>query len=100
MNTPSLKNLIGAYFHQDFYDLTGDEQQTVDTFVREAPVLAERLPREIRKVLTEFSDEDALVAYLDSLGCDFDPSAQYGGYRAWLTEVARRVSAATEDRTP
>ena len=93
MNTPALEHLMGAYFHQDFHDLYGGAWQTLEAFAADSPDEATRLPAEIAFVLSAHSSDDALEGYLDELGCEYRPQPGEGGYRGWLEEIARRVSA-------
>lgn len=94
MPTPSLDYFLSNYFHQDFYDDFGDEWGALDTLRDRDPHRYGPLPVEIEELLRTYVTEAQLEDYADRLGCEFNPS-QHGGYRAWLTEVARRVSAAT-----
>ena len=96
MNTPALEQLMGAYFHQDWYDEFGDEWEAVDAFVAGSPSHVNNLLAEIQNLLSNADSETALEAYLDSLGCEYTPTAEQGGYRGWLSEIARRVAAATD----
>ena len=95
MNTPALAHLAGAYFHQDWGLDAEDEWDVIDDFVRGTPDLAPLLPAEIDLLIAAAVTEDELMTHLDALGCEFTGQARYGGYRGWLTEVARRVREAT-----
>lgn len=94
MNTPALAHLMGAYFHQDFHDLYGGVWQTLAAFTSDSPVEAAELPREIARVLNAYESDHEIEGYLDRLGCEYRPEAGQGGYRAWLEDIARRVSVA------
>lgn len=93
MNTPVLQHLMAAYFHQDFFHDYGGVWEPVDAFVREDPSDTDQLVAEIKAVVKRF-DEDELGAYVDNLGAYYVPQPEDGGYRGWLTEIARRVEAA------
>ena len=95
MDNPELKKLMAAYFHQDFDEVHGGVWETVDAYVRADPVRASLLPAEIDRVLQELPTEDEVDRYLDGLGCQYLAAPEDGGYRGWLTEIARRVSEAT-----
>ena len=95
MKTPALEHLAGAYFHQDWYDEFGDEWKAVDAFIAGSPSHVGALPTEIEALLSETQSDQAIEAYLDSLGCEYTPTPEQGGYRGWLSEIARRVEAAT-----
>ncbi|GAA2147094.1 hypothetical protein GCM10009844_23970 [Nocardioides koreensis] len=94
MQTPALRQLMSAYLHQD-YDLIGDVWENVDAFVTESPDLAVLLPGEVAWTLANYPDEAELERFVDTLGCQLGPLDDEGGYRGWLTEIARRVAAAT-----
>jgi hypothetical protein len=92
--TPALAHLMGAYFHQDWGFDYADVGAAVDDFVEGEPALAPRLADEIDEVLASFTDEASLDAYLQGIGSNY--TAEDGEtYRGWLTEIARRVEAAT-----
>ena len=95
MHTPALDNLLGAYFHQDWFDEHADEWATLDDFIEGEPRLAPLLPREIDQVLDEMPTEDEVDTFLRSLGSCYTTTREEGGYRGWLVEIARRVAAAT-----
>jgi CdiI immunity protein len=90
--SPALAQLMGAYFHQDWYD-AGTEDDVVEKFLRDAPDVARRLPEEIDTALSTHADEGSLRSYLRSLGCAYNPTRRYGGARAWLQEVGRQARA-------
>ena len=94
MNTPALDLLLGAYFHQDWYEEHQDEWMTLDDFLDGEPAAARLLPAEIALVLAGYGDDAALGAYLRSRGSFYTTEAGET-YSAWLTEIARRVQAAT-----
>ena len=95
METPLLKRLLRAYFHQDFFEVHGGVWETVDAFVADDPEGASLLPAEIVWVLDHYPSENEVDLYLDELGCQYGPQPGDGGYRGWLTEIARRVTEAT-----
>ena len=90
-----LRQLIGAYFH----DVYGGVWHTVDAFIADDPIESARLPDEIAWALTAFPTEAATESYVTSLGCSYQPQRGDGGYRGWLTEIARRVSASIQPGT-
>ena len=79
--TPALWHLLGAYFHQDWYDEYAAEVDAIDDFIRGSGDLAPQLPGEIDWILEAFADDTALEAYLDSQGCEYVPQGP-GSYRA------------------
>lgn len=95
MEAPALENLLGAYFHQDWFDEHGDEWATLEDFIEGEPQLAPLLPREIDRVLDEILTEDAVASFLRSLGSCYTTTLEEGGHRGWLAEVSLRVAVAT-----
>ena len=96
MGTPALAHLMGAYFHLDWAEeFDGDPWRAVGAYLAGTPDLAPELAGEIGGVLESNPSDDEVQRYLASLGSCFTPTAAEGGYRGWLTEVARRVSEAT-----
>ena len=93
MRTPALRLLLGAYFHQDWFDEFADEAAVVDAFVRGEPHLRPQLRAEIDELL-ETTDEPGIRAHLDSLGCEYVPSEELG-YRGWLAQISDHLRAAT-----
>jgi hypothetical protein len=89
---PALAQLMGAYFHQDWYD-SGTEDDVVDSFLRDEPHLAPHLADEIAGTLSTYPADHELDAYLRSLGSAYNPARAFGSTRAWLREIARRARA-------
>ncbi len=94
--TPALWELAGIYLNADWRDDYADEWAALDAFVREIPEDVPLLPAEIDLILRRHRSEDALGEYLKEQGAVFVPDPERGGYRAWLTEVARRVRPVAE----
>lgn len=95
MKTPRLKEMMGAYFHEDFFEVHGGVWETVDAYVTDDPIDASKLPNEIDWTLEQYPDEQDLRKYVRGLGCSYRVQPEDGGYRGWLTEIARRVTEAT-----
>ena len=93
MNTPALAQLMGAYFHQDWYDEHQDEWATLRDFLDGEPQLLPLLPGEIDRVLSEHPTDDQVRDVLLDLGSCYTTTDAEGGYRGWLREIARRVRA-------
>lgn len=93
-STPALAHLVGAYFHQDWFDFYPDEDAAVDAFIAESDDLVAALPDEIAWVLATFRTAADLEAYLDSQHCDYIPPEGVDAYPAWLTQIADRVRRA------
>jgi hypothetical protein len=90
----ALAHLMGAYFHQDWFD-GGTEDNVVACFLREQPDLLPALVNDIEVALVAHDDEESLRDFLRTLGCAYNPDRTYGGYRTWLQEVSRRAKAHT-----
>lgn len=92
MDLPALRQLMGAYAHQD-YDLLGKTpMQAVDAFLREEPRKAASLPTEIRHVLDILPSEQAVRDLVTGLGCEVLPPTEMRNYRTFLAAIARRAS--------
>jgi CdiI immunity protein len=92
-STPAMWQFAGAYLHQDWPEESADEWAALDAFMDGEPELAARLPTEIAWILDHHRSEDELRRYVDEQGASFVPGPEDGGYRGWLQEIARRVSA-------
>ena len=86
--------MLGAYLHQDWPLEFDDEWAALDRFAQDSPELAGQLPAEIDLVLRRNRSEPDLRTFLIGEGGNDVHDAQTGGYRGWLTEIARRVTAA------
>jgi hypothetical protein len=94
MQTPALDYLLGAYFHQDFFDEHGGVWETVDAFIANDPHRAEQVSVEIDQLLAE-STEEEIVKHVDGAGSAYAADWDGGTYRGWLTGIADRVRRAT-----
>ncbi len=90
----ALAHLMGAYFHQDWFD-GGTEDEVVAVFVRDEPDSVPVLVNDIDLALATYDDEESLRDFLRTLGCAYNPERNYGGYRTWLREVSRRAQEQT-----
>lgn len=90
MNTPALRKLVDAYFHQDWYAVYGDEWLVVQDFVDGEPDLAPLLPDEIREVVATLTEDADIKDYLLALGSCYTVAPETT-YREWLAEVAART---------
>jgi hypothetical protein len=87
METPMLRQLMGAYFHQDWFDEHDDEWATVDDFLAHEPG-AVRVADEIDHVLGRAQSELEVREFLRSLGSHYTLEDDTGSYRTWLTQLA------------
>ena len=94
-STPALEHLTGTYFNQDFHVTHGGVWETVAAFMADEPELAALLPDEIGSALIQYPTEQLMQDYLADIGCEYRAQPEDNGYRGWLTEIARRVEAAT-----
>lgn len=91
---PGLRQLSGAYFHQDWFEEYGGEAAAVAAFVEESPTVAPLLPAEVEELISSVrGDEQAVGAVLDNMGCEFQVQDDET-YTGWLRDVARRVREA------
>lgn len=90
MDYPALTHLMGAYFHQDWFEEHGDEWATLQDFLDHEPG-ASAVADEIPDVLARFESEKALGDYLWSIGSYYTPAAGGRGYRGWLEAIAERA---------
>ena len=93
--TPAFWQFAGAYLHQDWPDEYGDPWRALEAFITDEPALAQVLPHEIERALQEHGSENELASFVAGQGGFYVPRPEDGGYRGWLTEVARRVREAT-----
>ena len=88
----ALATLVGAYLHEDVFELYADEFAAVDAFVSGAPDIATALIDDIDDVLSRSSGEEELRRSLEALGLAIEPAAGVT-YREWLTQIADRARA-------
>ena len=90
----SLDYFLGTYFHQDFNDEFGSARVLLTPSWHRSPT-RQPGPRPDPRVLRAHPTEQELETYLEDLRCQYLPGESEGGYRGWLSEIARRVEAAT-----
>ena len=90
MRTPALYDLMGGYFHQDWWKY-GTENVVVDQFMVDQLTLRDRLVPEIQKVLAGNLEEEDLAALVEELGAEHNPVRRYGPTRGWLEGVMQRA---------
>lgn len=84
---------MGGYLHLDWpEDYDGDPWAAVDDFAVSEPEAAASLRAEVESVLTKYESENGLRQLISELGSGYLPEADGHDYRAWLREVAQRVS--------
>jgi hypothetical protein len=92
MDLPALRQLMGAYLHQDF-DLTGTVDDNVEAFAIESPDLAHQLPAEVDYLVASVNADAELRDRLEDLGCQVLP--EDGATQAWLIELSERIRSMT-----
>lgn len=97
MRYPALEYLLTNYFHQDLYELYGDEWAAVAAFVQDDRATAVSVPTDVEHVLRTRTTEESLRDYVDATYCEFVPGPEDGGYRGWLEEIARRIRLAINE---
>ena len=93
MKAPALEQLMGAYFHQDWFEEHGDEWATLQDFLDQEPGAA-AVADEIPVVLARFESEKALGDFLWSIGSYYTPAEGSRGYRGWLEDIAQHARRA------
>jgi hypothetical protein len=96
MKTPALYDLMGGYFHQDWWTY-GTEDDVVDQFMTDQLTLRDRLVPEIHEVLAADFGEDELDALVKDLGAQYNPARKYGSTREWLESIVHRAAAYRTD---
>lgn len=83
-----------SYFHLDWGDEYDRWEEVVDLWITESSAAQIRdAASQIEELLPSANDSQEFAIQLSRLGCDFDPRADEGGYRAWLTAVRNRLLA-------
>ena len=85
---PTLRHLVGAYFHQDWDTDYREYPRALDAFLRDSPDLATPLVDELAKV--RGLSESELDAMLDLLGCQF-VLLEGETWHEWLDDLTRRL---------
>ncbi len=91
----SLKQFLGAYFHQDWVEDAGDDN--ADTVIQHFALDAsradiEQVAQELSGLLENSTDIELSVFVVDS-GCWYEPSADGLKTRAWLKRVHSELSS-------
>ncbi len=93
MAAAALEYLLGNYFHQDLFEVYGGVEQAVAEFVIRDRHRAVHVPEDIEALLASAPSDRRLEDFVTATGCEYDPRPEWGGYRGWLEEIARRVRA-------
>jgi hypothetical protein len=92
----TLRQLMSAYFHQDWSDEYGGTWQVaVDDFIRREPDRLSALKLELAELLDSTTDDAALGARLDALGSYYWPGDAAHAHREWVTAIRDHVTSAT-----
>lgn len=88
----NLRQLMAAYFHQDWYDeYRGSWQSAVDDFARREPDRVGAAREEISQLLAKHPDERALHTALRELGNYCWPGDEPHAYARWLRDIDDRL---------
>jgi hypothetical protein len=91
---PSLGQLLGAYFHQDFSYLYASREEALDEYVDETgPEDRAQAAQEISDLLVMVSSDQELRTATTALGLDLLPP-RGTPLRTWLDSIRRRISEA------
>jgi hypothetical protein len=96
-DTRELRNLIGAYLHQDWREEYESWEEAVADFAREDVAWVAAASAQLSTLLRD-NDELGLKIQLDTLGSYYDPTRAEGSYRAWLTAMHDRLIASLAQR--
>lgn len=87
-----LEFLMGAYLHED-YDIYGGLWEAVDRYLAEtSDEDRTQLSHELEAALDGASEAD-VERLLNEMYCAVYMGDEPGGYKGWLEEISRRVSA-------
>ncbi|MFG3248313.1 contact-dependent growth inhibition system immunity protein [Streptomyces sp. NPDC048187] len=90
---PSLSQLLGAYFHQDFSYIYASREEALDEYVGEADSDDRaQAAREIGELLETVSSEQELRTATTALGLDLLPPRGMS-LKEWLETVRHRIAA-------
>jgi hypothetical protein len=93
-NLDALGQLLGCYFHQDWFEEFDSDMSALQSIVESEP--KERLwagVAEIDALLTALLPEGELKIILtDEVGCYFEPSSQGITYAEWLKRVREKFA--------
>jgi hypothetical protein len=84
---PALRQLMGAYLHQDYELFGSNPLAAAETFLRDERRLSRALPGEVEAVLRTHSETE-VAALLSLLGCQIPPWANDATYTTSLRELA------------
>lgn len=92
-DTETLKQIFGAYFHQDWM-LEHQDDAAVLVTIRQNVSLEDRVSAAsaLHMLVAQTADETELQRKLvDDLGCYFDPSSAGFSAREWLQQVRQAL---------
>src|SRR5687768_15201547 len=93
MSMENLRQLMAAYFHQDWWDeYDGSWESAVDDFVRREPSRVAATRDEVVSLLTSDASDQALGGTLDDLGNFRDPGDAPDAHRRWLVALRDRLT--------
>jgi hypothetical protein len=97
----SLRQFIGAYFHQDFFLDVASPDENVQCFITDvgSPSRVKEMAGLIEKLVDETPDDAALEQiFFDELGSEYIPTADGRSVREWLRHVATMLRNAESSR--
>ena len=91
----ALKDTFGPYFHQDWVDEFGTDEEATRTMINDVPKEDfDKTMAELKGLLsTNMSDLELRVIMTNEIGCYFDPSSKGQTYREWLGSVLKQLEA-------
>jgi hypothetical protein len=96
----NLRQLMAAYFHQDWYDdYGGSWEAAVDDFARREPSRIKGATADIASLMRTKHDDAELVQALDALGNFYWAGDDPASYREWLIGIRARLEREPQSRS-
>ena len=85
---PSLEQLFGAYFHQDWRDEFESPGEAISAFQSdETEKMVSDAKRELDVIMDFALDEISLTNLVTDLGCYYNPSGDGATYSDWIVAI-------------
>jgi hypothetical protein len=93
----NLRQLMAAYFHEDWSDeYDGAWESAVDDFARREPDRITGVVQEIAALLTGTGSDVAVGKALDALGNFREPGDAQDANRTWLVQIQARLTSSAD----
>ncbi|HWD26409.1 MAG TPA: contact-dependent growth inhibition system immunity protein [Rhizomicrobium sp.] len=89
----TLRQLFGAYLHQDMTEEFGDVSSAIDAMIAsETEAQLDSVSKELRALLSAgLSDRELGAIMLDRAGAYYDPTPSGQSYHQWLSGVLDQI---------